>query len=172
VIIFKILFIFLISYVSIHANEKEDLLRGVILERISQFVTYEDVGDNFLICIYKDKEMTNIFDNLYKDRKHKGDNISIKNISSIKKINGCDILYVQNVTSSIKKNLFSKHQDYTLLVTNEVEYLADGFMLALYLQKSKIRFAINHKALLDANLKINYRLLKVASKVINPVKNY
>ena len=48
--------------------------------------------------------------------------------------------------------------------------LGDGFMLALYLEDNKIKFAINHQAIHDAKLKVNYRLLKVASKVINPLK--
>lgn len=171
-IFYIILLLLLFSCVNIYANEKEDLLKGVILERISQFVTYKDDVNDFLICVYQDKKMANIFDDLFEHRKYKGNNIDIENISSLSSINNCDILYVENVSSDVKRKLFTKNNYYTLLVTSEIKSLNDGFMLALYLEENKIRFAINHKALLDANLKINYRLLKVASKVVNPVKSY
>lgn len=165
-------FIFFLSQASISANEREDLLKGVILERISQFITYENDGKDFSICIYKNKEMTTVFDDLFDKRKYKGSSIEIKNISSMQDIKTCNIFYSENLTKKLKKQLLSRNNDYILLVTDKVELLNDGFMLALYLEDSKVRFAINQKALLDAHLKINYRLLKVATKVINPIKNH
>ncbi len=166
----SLFFTFLLFMVDIQANEKEDLLKGVILERISQFVTYKDTSEDFLICVYKNKQMTNVFSDLFQQRKHRSEDIRIVNISSIKNINTCDIFYAHKISKSTKKMILKKNLTYTLLVTDDVKLLDDGFMLALYLQKNKIRFAINHQAIVDAQLKINYRLLKVASKVINPLK--
>ena len=167
----SLVFITIIFVINVNASEKEDLLKGVILERISQFITYKDDGDDFSLCIYKNRDMTDIFKDLFKTRKYKGKSIQIKSIYSLDELGGCDIFYVENLKSTLKRELLSKKQPYTLLATNDIELLDEGFMLALYLQKNRIRFAINHGALLDANLKINYRLLKVASKVVNPVKN-
>ena len=161
----------IIFVINVNASEKEDLLKGVILERISQFITYKDDSDDFLLCVYKNKDMTDTFKDLFKTRKYKGQSIQIKSLHSLDELDGCDIFYAEDIKSSLKRKLLSKKQDYTLLITNDVELLDDGFMLALYLQNNKIRFAINHGALLDAKLKINYRLLKVASKVVNQVKN-
>ena len=165
-----ILLSFFIISTNLYANEKENRLRGVILERISQFITYDHSRKNFTICVFDDEDMKQSFEELYDDRKYKNLDIKVKNITSISEISKCDILYVSDKNKQTIKSIVEKKQAYTLLVTDDVDILDDNFMLALYLEGNKINFAINHKAIIDANLKINYRLLKVASKVINPVK--
>ena len=164
-----LLSLFIIS-TNLYANEKENRLRGVILERISQFITYNHSRKNFTICVFDNEEMKESFEELYDDRKYKNLDIKVKNITSISEISKCDILYVSDKNKQTIKSIVDKKQAYTLLVTDDVDILDDNFMLALYLEGNKINFAINHKAIIDARLKINYRLLKVASKVINPVK--
>jgi len=42
--------------------------------------------------------------------------------------------------------------------------------MALYLDENKIKIAINQEALEKTKLKVNYRLLQVAAKIINPVQ--
>ena len=68
------------------------------------------------------------------------------------------------------KKIASKKYHQTLLVTEDMSFLVDGFMVALYFEDKKLRFAINQSAIIEADLKVNYRLLKVASKIINPRK--
>jgi len=166
-----VLFSLFIISTNLFAHEQEDRLRGVILERISQFITYNEAKDEFIICIYDNKDMNKEFQKLYNGRKYKNLPIKVKSIKSISKIMGCDILYIGNTNKKIIKQIVKQTQPYTLLVTDDINFLDENFMLALYVEGSKINFAINHKALIDANLKVNYRLLKVASKVLNPIKN-
>ena len=163
-----VLFLFF-SINSLNASENENVLKGVMLERISQFITYER-KDNFVICTYKDKKINSSFKQLFLHRTYQNNSIKVQNISSLNKISSCDILYVENPSSKLLDSIVATRGEYTLLASNDVDYLDDGFMLALYLKKDKIKFAINQQALLDASLKVNYRLLRVASKVVNPVK--
>ena len=71
-----LIFIFILFTNNLFAGEKEDKLRGVILERISQFITYKSNKDEFIISVYNNKDMAKTFSKLYKDRKYK--NMPIK----------------------------------------------------------------------------------------------
>jgi len=164
-------FLLLLSFTLSFASEKEDKVKGVILSRISQFITYENGKQEFIICVYDNKEMYESLFDLYKDKEHGRVPIKIVNLAEGELMPKCDIFYVNHPSVSLRKKLKHSPLPYTLLVTDSVEYLDDGFMLALYLQKNKLNIAINQQALLNAHLKVNYRLLKVASKIVNPVKS-
>ena len=169
---FFTLFITFLMFATItYANDKENKVKGVILSRISQFVTYESGKRQFTICVYDDKSMSSSLEKLYKDKEHNGVPIKIVNISENESIPRCDIFYVDDPSSKLIRELKKTSSQYTLLVSDSVEDLDDGFMLALYIKSNKINIAINQQALVDANLKVNYRLLKVATKIVNPVKN-
>jgi len=161
------LFIFLSS---LNASEKEQQIKGVVLERISQFIEYTDVGDEFKICVYGDESLLKIFKKIYKNREYKGIPIKIVQVNSVDEIEPCSILYAKKLSKAKMKEILAKTYSQTLLVTEEVSYIFDGFMVALYFENKKIKFVINQTAITKANMKVNYRLLKVASKVINPLK--
>jgi hypothetical protein len=153
------------------ARDKQSTLKGVILERISQFITYDNDKTHFHVCVYDSPKLAKAFSTLYEGRKYKSKPIKVTNLENLNKINECSIFYAENQSDDFYKSIVSHPNDYTLLVTNQKDKLYDGFMLAIYKKGRKINFSINHKALVDAKLKVNYRLLKVASKVINPVKH-
>ncbi len=153
-----------------YANEKERTLKGVLLSRISQLITYRQGSEDFKICIYKDKNMYKSFQNLYKGKRYKKLPIKVFNIGEKEEFNKCDILYSQKIDKNLLQKLKDKHLGYTLLVSDSIDKLYDGFMLALYLKENKIKIAINQEALQKSQLRISYKLLGAASKIINPVK--
>jgi len=108
------------------------------------------------------------FSKVYANRTLNSMPISVHNVTSLDDplLQDCDVLYSKKALGVDKLNLTT-----TLYVTEDLKALEEGFMIALYFEKQKIRFAINQKAIYESKLKVNYRLLKAASKVINPVKN-
>jgi len=153
-----------------YANEKERTLKGVLLSRISQLITYRQGSEDFKICIYKDKDMYKSLQGLYKGKKYKDLPIKVFNIGEKEEFYKCDILYSEKIDKNLLQKFKHKELSYTLLVSDSIDKLYDGFMLALYLKENKIKIAINQKALQKSQLNINYRLLGAASKIINPVK--
>jgi len=154
---------------TLFASNKEELLKGVILERISQFISFDNSKDVFRICVYKNHKMANSFKELFETRKYKDKPIEVLSTSFVKKIDMCDVFYAEKLSKKDLQTLVNLKQDHTLLVTEKIDNVKEGFMVALYLKNNKINFAINQQALVDAKLKVNYRLLRVASRVINPV---
>ncbi len=150
----------------LRANEQE-ILKGVVLERISHFIHFEKEDDKFLVCTYQDEELYNNLSLLYVQRELNSAPIEVENI---------DVLHYDEIK---KCNLFYSKQgidiganEYvnTLFVTEDLRALNKGYMIALFFKNSKIHFVINHQAIVDSQLKVDYRLLKAASQVINRVK--
>lgn len=151
------------------ASEKEDTIRAVVLERISQFISYDDYTTKaFIICVYKDKDLAKVFKSLYDGRKYKNRKIKVVQVDSVDDIKACDILYAHDLDKFTVKKIVAIVLNKTLLVTQDEDAINYGFMIAMYFENKKIKFAINHGAIINADLKVNYRLLKVATKVINP----
>jgi len=164
-------FVFLLSFFIFNsflgADEKECLLKGVVLEKISQFIDYNESLNEFKICVYGDDELVKVFVNLYNAKEYNGTPIKVYKISSIYEIGHCDILYATKLKESLMKQIILKKYKKTLLVTDDISFISNGFMIALFFENNKLKFAINKFAIKEADLKVNYRLLKVASKVVN-----
>lgn len=155
---------------SLIASEKEDTLKGVVLERISQFINFK-IYDEFKICVYKNDDLTDVFEKLYAERSYKNKPIKIIQVDSINNISDCHILYANQLNKETVNGIVKKVQQQTLLVSQDIDDIYEGFMVAIYFEEKKIKFAINQGAIKKADLKVNYRLLKVASKVINSVRD-
>ncbi|MDF1883865.1 YfiR family protein [Sulfurimonas sp. SAG-AH-194-C21] len=153
-----------------YANENENRLKGIILSRISQLITYKQGREEFNVCIYKDDDMYNTFRKLYKDKKYKKLPIQVFSIGNKEDLYNCDIFYSSKIDDNLREKINRKHLIHTLLVSDRVDKLYEGFIMALYLKDKKIKIAINHGALLKTELNVNYRLLQAASQIINPVK--
>ena len=166
----KFVFILVFLIVSVNTNEKEDALKGVILERISQFITYNPQKTDLTICIYDDPSMYNSLQRLYKGKKYNKLPIKVLSVNNKSNYESCDVFYTSHINKLLTQKMKNITPEYTLFVCNDVEKLSDGFTLALYLEGKKIRIAINQEALLKTKLKVDYRLLKVASVIVNPVK--
>ncbi|MDQ7067408.1 MAG: YfiR/HmsC family protein [Sulfurimonas sp.] len=90
---------------------------------------------------------------------------------TIKKFSdSCDIFYSAMVDENLLKKINNNPLNYTLYVCDTVDKLYLGFVMALYIQEKKIKIAINQEALLKTELSVDYRLLKAATQIINPVE--
>ena len=158
--------LFLLS-MSLAANEQE-LLKGVVLERISHFIRYPEKEDNsFVFCTYKDENLYDKLTLIYEKRKLHSSLIDVLKIDSLSSIDirQCDVFY-----SKEGVDVHAKNFDTTLFVTENQEALEQGYMIALFFKNNRVNFIINHQAIVDTKLQVDYRLLKAASKVINRVK--
>jgi len=166
----KIVLLLLFFLFVLKADTKELTIKAIVLNKINQFINYSGVEDEFNICSYSNKELFLSFQKLYKDKKYKNHSITVRDIKEIDDVKSCKILYATALDELIVKKIASSNDSGILLVTDEIKYIDHGFMIAFYFQDKKLRFVVNHKAMIDANLKVNYRLLNVASKVVNIVK--
>jgi len=165
-----VLFI-LITKISLNAYDKESIIKGVVLERISQFIRYKEIGNRFKICVYGNKDLAKSFKGVYKGKKYKNVSIDVEYVSSLDEVKNCNILYVVKSDEGFMNEVLSEKYKQILLVTEDIPYVMNGFMIGLYFENKKIQFIINQRAITEASLKVDYRLLKAAATVINRVKN-
>ena len=117
-----VFFLLVFSFTSsLLASEKENVIRAVVLERITQFITYTDLSQEFNICVYKDKTLFKSFKNLYKGRTYKELPIKVLNISKVDALDRCNVTYVSNVNKSRKKKIVKKSKKQTLLISENTD---------------------------------------------------
>lgn len=148
------------------ANEQEEALRGVVLQKINQFISFDQSSNEFIICVYKNQILADTLKELYKSRKYNNLPISIKHVSSLGDVKSCNVLFMDNSNKADIQMLNQQAKRNFISVTNDEEKLDDGYSIAIFIKNGKVNFSINQPIINNAGLRVDYRLLKVASKVI------
>lgn len=156
-----------ISLSMLRADEQEEALRGVVLQKINQFISFDQTANEFIICVYKNQILADTLKDLYKSRKYNNLPISIKHISSLSDVKSCNVLFMDNGNKADIQILNQQAKRNFISVTNSEEKLDDGYSIAIFIKNGKVNFSINQPVINNAGLRVDYRLLKVASKVIS-----
>lgn len=151
------------------ADAQEESLRGVVLQKISQFISFDRSLNEFVICVYKNQPLADTLSDLYKARKYNNIPISVKYVSSLNDVKGCNILFMDNGSKADIQTLNQQPKRNFITVTNNEDSLDEGYSLAIFIKNGKVNFSINQALINNSGLRVDYRLLKVASKVINRV---
>lgn len=118
------------------------------------------------LCIFGDDPFGKELDDI-KNEFVKGKKLTIKYYSSLEKLKSCNILFIpvteKNHVAQIVKSIRTSN---VLTISDAEEMAQQGVIINFFLEKKKVRFAINIEAARQAGLKISAKLLKLA-KIIH-----
>ncbi len=174
----KIFFLFVLLLCIIPVSKlkaqkpEEDLLKGVLFEKIVNFVTWPDLKnsdetkENLIIGVYDESPMYQVLDKLYSDRLIQGMRVKIIKISNLSQVNKCNILYIPKISADKLDNLveFAKRKP-ILTLSDSKGYAEKGVHINFYRVENNIRFEINEKAVRESGIKMHYLLLQLAQIV-------
>lgn len=166
----------LLSYTSAYALSLEDI-QGVMLQRISSFITWPSLPDQAMrVCVVGDKNQVENLQQLYHNKKLHGlpiEVIAVKATSGTATLTSCQIIFfVDNISSMVTGIVDSAKTVGQLLVSGNEKDIYKGATVALYPDNNKFKIVINKNSLQNQKLKADYRLMKLAEVVENPVKNH
>lgn len=187
--IFLLSLLILINIVSINANSfnnfdvelDENTLQIVFFERIVRLLEIPDEKNNneFRILVVNDVDFANKIIEIYKSQKIKNKKVVVTNITNInvkeieKEINSANIVYfskdfIKNYSDKVDINKLLQYSinHKTLSFSFKSNLLDKGLMINYVLKNNKIKYEVNHSALLKADFKPSYILLNYAEKVI------
>lgn len=146
-------------------------IKASYLYNFTRFVEWpsEGAGGNtFAICVLgKDpfgEALNDLVGKTVRNRK-----IAVRKIFSIDEAQGCDILYISASERAHQKNILSSLPPAhgMLTVSDSNQFTLHGGMIGLVTVGGRIRFEINNKAAMQANLRISSHMLKLAVKIID-----
>ena len=150
--------------------EKQAVL-AVLTLNIARFTSWpeaslNDTKTSLDLCVFGDNIIQQSFETI-NNKKAKNKTIHIINLSRLRNLHQCQLLYINNLHRSRLIPLLQELKNQPILTIGEsIEFVKAGGMIGLENTKGKIQLIINLPSLKQANLVISSRLLKLA-RIVN-----
>ena len=152
---------------------EEKTLVAAYIERFTRFIEWgptSEVNKNntpFIIGVYQDNSLVEIFENTYINQKIKNKNIKVVLIENMNNLKNINILYLPPGKYSNLDNIILICKKESILSVGFSQGLAEkGVIINLYKDNKNLKFEINEKIADEAGLKISYLLLQKAKIVL------
>ncbi len=145
-------------------------LRGAMIGRVATFIEWQNCTKaNIVIGVYNDTESFERFKKLYRDQTIFGRPIAVKAFSDTSQLDAltdCDILCIGHLSPQERSKVLQKLAKSSILVVgNSRDDAKAGVAIVLLEEGQRYRILVNQEALKNANLRADYRLLKLAELV-------
>lgn len=149
-------------------TSNEYSIKAAYLNNFARYVkwpdnTFKDADAPLCIAVLGEDPFGKVLDDTFKGKTSGTHPIAIKRFESIEKLGDCQLLFVP---ASEEKNLArlreSTKDKPVLLVTDSLASAENGAHIGFYVEKSKVRFAINTESLKASKLEASSELLKLA----------
>ncbi|MBU0925305.1 YfiR family protein [bacterium] len=145
-----------------------DSIKITLIEKISQFIQWPKLNEEFIIGVYKNEQLKNEMIEIYKNKTIQKLPIKVYNIQSDKdnELNKLNLIYFnKELSTDIEKILKKINKSPVLIITEYPNDVYENMHLGLYYENQKIKFIINQQSLENVNLKASYKILKLAKLV-------
>jgi hypothetical protein len=123
-------------------------------------------GDAFSICTFGTDPFGAALDQIVAGRTMNGEQIVARHLSDSSDVSQCDILFVaRSDRSSVGQVLKMVEGKGILTVGDSAEFITSGGMINFQIDRNKVRFDINLRAMEQVGLKVSSQLLKVARSI-------
>lgn len=164
--IFIIVFFVLIGLNSFNANAQRPM-HEIHSMLIFNFIKYIEWPDNtksgdFVIVVYGDDDVYDQLSKLYGQRKIKGQNAEIVNVSDVSEINNAHIIYLSSNKSRDFEAILEQYDTKpTLIVTDKSGLGEKGSSINFKEVGGKLKFEINEATFNNSNLKVSSQLVNM-----------
>jgi hypothetical protein len=176
----KCLLIFLLfSWLSfsIDAQITEYEMKAVFLKNFPLYVEYpkecciSDTSKPFIIGVIGENPFGRVLKDYFATRKIRDKNVEIRNIPGLNdEISSCHLLFISASGKKHLHQILSATRKKPILTIGDTRGFAEqGVLINFYMDSGRVRFEINHKAVKESGLHINFRLLNLA-KIVEPVE--
>lgn len=159
-------------------------LKGVFIERFIRFIEYPQVDcnnekdlinheKNFIIAVAGQIQFEKKLRELYQERNIGNCAVKILHLQETDDpIPDCHVLFVGSVSQELFNRILEFSAKHSVLTISHTKGFAQqGIHINFVMKDSRLRFEINHQALLESDLKANYMLLKFADRIFNQQHN-
>ncbi|WP_353570858.1 YfiR family protein [Candidatus Albibeggiatoa sp. nov. BB20] len=151
-------------------NIRESEIKAVYLFNFSLFTSWPANSDsnagNFNICVLGDDPFGNNLDIAVANETVSDRPVVVRRILHYKNTDFCQILYISQSEQPKLKKIMTHLEGKPILTVSDIpSFVVNGGMIEFYRRKTKVRFFVDPKTVVDAGLKISSKLLRVAKVV-------
>ncbi len=148
-------------------------VKAAYVYNFSKFVTWQmDDGASraFSICVLGKDPFGPVLDSTVAGESVGGRPISVKRVSRISEASQCSILYVSSSEEGSLDSILTFAESSGILTVGDMPRFAErGGVIGFVSLQNRIRFEVNRGSAERSHLSLSSELLKVASRVIDPV---
>ncbi len=164
--IFIIAFFVLIGFNSFNANAQRPMheIHSMLIFNFIKYIEWPDdtKSGDFVIAVYGDDDVYEQLSNLYGQRKVKGQNAEIVNVSDVSSINNAHIIYLASNKSRDFDAIIEKYDTKpTLIITDKSGLGKKGASINFREVGGKLKFEINQATFDNSNLKVSSQLVNM-----------
>jgi hypothetical protein len=182
----KKIFIIFIFIATLNAYDKSDVcadqqkpgeyqIKAAYLYNFINFIDWP-IDSNFAnrhtlnLCVVGDDPFGNDLDDI-RNEIVKGKKLTVQNYTSLAKLKSCDIVFIPASGKNHMLPILKSIGNSSVLTVSDMEDSArHGVIISFFIERQKVRFAINNEAARRAGFKISSKLLKLA-KIITATKD-
>lgn len=156
---------------SISRSVGEYEVKAAFLYNFAKFIEWPNVKSEgpdmpIIIGVIGEDPFGSILDQTIKNKTACGRGLVIKRFRLLKEIESCHILFVSSSEEKRLQEIIEIVRGWYTITVGDMDLFAEkGGMIGFTLNKKKVRFSINIKAVEEAGLKISSKLLKIANIV-------
>jgi hypothetical protein len=145
-------------------------VKAAFLYNFTKFVdwppsAFADERSTFKICVLGQDPFGKTLEELAKGGEA-GRNLTVLRVDEMSRPAGCQILFISRSERARMPQILGQLRDAPVLTVADTDgFLDHGGIINFTLEKSKVRFEINHQAAERAGIKISSKLLRLASHV-------
>jgi hypothetical protein len=164
--IFIIAFFVLIGFNSYDANAQRPMheIHSMLIFNFIKYIEWPDdaKSGDFIIAVYGDDDVYNQLSKLYGQRKVKGQNAEIINVSDVSTLNDAHIIYLASNKSRDFDEILAKYDTKpTLIITDKTGLGKKGSSINFREVGGKLKFEINQATFDNSNLKVSSQLVNM-----------
>ena len=152
-----------------YASPQEYALKAAFIEKFSRFINWphdspvHEPDTVFNICVIGKNPFNGVLKKVVSLSTIKNKSALVKQINTIGKISGCQILYISSTENNTLIKILNQTYDKPILTISDTPgYSKYGVIINFYPRKNSIGFQINKRASEQSRLSISSRLLKLS----------
>ena len=161
-----IVFFSIAAVTTAQSGQQEANLKAAFIYNFTNYIDWNnDNGTDFVIGILGPSNITQPLTEIAETNTVKTKKIIVRNFAKPGDIEDCNILFIPANTPFSLQSVLDKVGKGVLTISEEQGFAKQGTELNFVIEKDKLKFEVNLKALYQAGLKASSQLLKLAKIV-------
>lgn len=137
-------------------------LQAAYLFNFAKYIKWPGETSEFVIGVYGEQEVMELFSNILTGKRAGGKNIRVKIIEEPGDASDCNIVYIASPASRKLKLLTEITEGKSILLVTAEDLITSGAMISFFVEDDKLKFKLKKQTLAETGLTASDGLLKLA----------
>lgn len=150
---------------SLHAQSNFYKFHALFIYNFTKHIQWPSAGDAFTVGVYGSEKAMNVLNDNIQGRLVGGKAIQIRNVTAVRDVSGCNILYAPKSSRSDIADLLEEASTKPVLTVTEDDLVDLGACISFVIRGTRLNFKISRSNIEQQGLKVSNALLSLGEIV-------